>query len=269
MEFFTRQFKGKHFRIYPLGDWHYGSRPCHEAFIAQVVAEIKADPDAVWVGMGDFIENAIIGSKSDIYTQTVPPREQMDHIVDLLTPIKSKGLFIVGGNHEARTMRLVGIQPESYIAARLDLPFMGFSCYATLYTRADQSGTHAGHWRGFACYFHHNTGGGVTPGGKVNAAEKLRLIAPTADAIFSAHTHTTARTPFTWYETGKASVIKKTGYDYTIGSALTWNGSYAEEKRCPPATVEHVKVTFIGGTSGKVDNRQQIYEIISPKPTEG
>jgi hypothetical protein len=267
LEFYTRQFEGNHFRIYPLGDWHFGSRQCHTDFIAQVIAEIKADADGCWIGMGDFMENAIIGSKSDVYTQTVPPREQMDHIVDLLTPIKSKGLFMIGGNHEARTMRLVGIQPEAYIAARLDIPFVGFSCYSHLLTRADQSGTHRSHGRGFTVYAHHNTGGGVTAGGKINAAEKLRLIAPTADAIFSAHTHTTARTPFTWYETGKTSIIKKTGYDYSIGSALTWNGSYAEEKRCPPAAVEHIKVTFIGGTSGHADTRQQIYEIITPKGT--
>ena len=265
MEFYTRQFKGNHFRLYPLGDWHYGSRQCSEPFIKQVVSEIKADPDAYWVGMGDFIENAIIGSKSDVYTQTVPPREQMDYIVDLLTPIKAKGLFAIGGNHEARTMRLVGIQPEAYICTRLDIPFMGFSCYANLLTRADQSGTHAGHGRGFNCYFHHNTGGGYSAGGKVNAAEKLRQIVPTADATFSAHLHTTGRIPATWYEPGYKGVLKKTGFDYIIGSALTWNGSYAEEKAKRPATVEHIKVTFAGGTSGSADTRQQIYEIITPR----
>ena len=81
----------------------------------RVIAEIKATPNGYWVGMGDFLENAIVGSKSDVYTQVVPPKEQMEHIVELLRPIKDKGLFLIYGNHENRTMRMVGIQPEQYI----------------------------------------------------------------------------------------------------------------------------------------------------------
>jgi hypothetical protein len=217
--------------------------------------------------MGDFMENAIVGSKSDVYTQTMPPRQQMDAIVDLLTPIRDKGLFLIGGNHEARTDRLVGSRPEDYIATRLDLPYCGFSCYASLFVRSDQSGTHRGHGRGWSCYFHHNYGGGYTAGGKVSRAGQLRLITPTADAIFSGHFHITSRIPVTWYELGKSSAIKKTGYDYIIGSALSWNESYAEEKAKRPASLEHIRITFVGGTSGKSDTKQQIYEII-PKEEE-
>jgi len=262
MEFFERTFKKNFFRLYPIGDWHLGSRQCSEEFIVRLVERVRKDEDGWWVGMGDLMENAIIGSKSDVYTQVLPPREQMDHIVDLLKPIAKKGLFLIAGNHEQRTMRVAGIVPEAYIAARLDMPYMGFSCYAQLYVREDQRGKHEGHGRGWACYFHHNYGGGYSTGGKVNRAEQLRLIAPTADAIFSGHFHITSRIPASWYEMGKKAVHKKTGYDYITGSALTWNGSYAEERGKRPATLEHISVTFIGGTSGRADNRQQIYEII-------
>jgi hypothetical protein len=70
--------------------------------------------------------------------------------------------------------------------------------------------------------------------------------------------------PVTWYEPARIEVKKKVGYDYITGSALTWNGSYAEEKAKPPASVEFIKVTFVGCTNGRRDNRQQIYEVIIP-----
>ena len=257
MQFFTRDFDTPSFTIYPLGDFHYGSRQCDEAFIAQVIDEVRGNPLAYWVGMGDMMENALIGSKSDVYTQTVQPKEQIEHLVDMLKPIKDKGLFMIAGNHEQRTTRMVGLVPEQHIALMLGIPYAGFSCLAYFQSASSKSP------HGFTAYFHHNTGGGYTAGGKVNAAARLRQIVPTADATFTAHVHTTSRMPVTWFECSYKSLLKRTGYDYTIGSALTWNESYAEEKAKRPASLEFIKVTFHGATRGDCDNRRQVYEVIS------
>jgi len=257
MQFLYKRFPTQSFTLMPLGDWHLGSKQCNETFIKQVVEEVRSTPDTYWCGMGDLGENAVIGSKSDIYTQTLPPREQLEHIVDLLKPIKDKGLFMISGNHEMRTHRLVGLMPEEYIGYQLDIPFAGFSCLAVFQVKSKNPNT-------FTCYFHHSTGGGFTPGGKINRAEALRKIVPTADAIFSGHSHITSRIPFTWYDAGRTRVLKHVGYNYVIGSALEWGDSYAEEKAKPSATVEHISVKFRGCTSGKYDNRKQEYRVISP-----
>lgn len=257
MDFFTKKFKGRSFTLFPLGDWHFGSRQCHEEFIKKVIGLIKDDPLAHWVGMGDLMENAIVGSKSDVYTQTVPPKEQMNHICELLEPIKGKGLFMIYGNHENRTMRMVGIQPEQYIGLQLGIPVKGFSCLAEFLLPECKTPY------GFTCYFHHTAGGSYATSGKVNKIESMRRIVPTVDAVFTAHHHMTARIPQTWYEAGRGRALKKTGYDYGCGSALTWSGSYAEEKGSRPATVEHIKVTFAGSNNGGIDGRRQIYEVIS------
>lgn len=259
MEPFRVEIKDKSFNLYPVGDWHLGSVNCDERFIAKVINQIKDDPKARWVGMGDLMENALVGSQSDIYTQIIPPKEQMDHIVDILDPVKKKGLFLIAGNHEQRTMRLAGIHPEVYIATRLELPFLRFSCYA----RFVLTGARNSEARYFTAYFHHNYGGGYTKGGKVNRADQLRRIAPTADAIFSGHFHITSRIPTIWYELGATHIHECTGFDYITGSALTWNVSYAEEKAKPAAAKEHICVEFIAGTSGHCDNRRQEYRIIS------
>lgn len=256
MQFYSRDFDAKQFTLWPLGDWHLGSRQCDIEFIRRVVELIRRDPNGYWVGMGDLMENAIVGSKSDVYLQAIPPKEQMDRIVELLAPIKAKGLFLIAGNHEARTMRQVGVLPEQYISIALGLPFKGYSCMATFSLMR----AHRPH--NFTCYFHHNYGGGYSTGGKVNRADCLRRIAPTADAAFSGHFHITSRIPVTWFEAGRQSVIRRVGYDYITGSALTWNDSYAEEKAKPASAVEFIKVTFAGSTNGGPDSRRQIYEVV-------
>jgi hypothetical protein len=256
MKFYSRKFDTPSFTLFPLGDFHYGSRQCDVDFIKQVVERVRTTKNAYWCGMGDFLENAIVGSKSDTYLQTVPPREQLHAVVDLLRPIQDKGLFLIAGNHEQRSMRAVGMMPEDFLAVELKLPYMGYSCMAYLQTKSPKSP------HGFSIFTHHNYGGGYTPGGKVNRADAMRRIAPTVDAAFSGHFHITGRNPVTWYENGDKSILKKTGYNYITGSALTWNESYAEEKCKPPASLEFISVEFIGGTRGDVDNRQQIYRVI-------
>jgi hypothetical protein len=258
MEFFPRRFPKNYFDLYPLGDVHFGSAQCDIGFFKEVVNEVASNDNAYWVGMGDFLENALVGSKSDVYTQTMPPREQINYICDVLKPIQKKGLFLIAGNHEQRTMRVSGMCPEEHMAVKLEMPFMGFSCLAYFLV-----GSH--HWSGFSAYFHHNYGGGYTPGGKINRAEALRKITPTADAIFSGHFHTTSRMPVTWFEAARTQVMKHTGFDYITGSTLTWNKSYAEEKGKPASSVEFIRVRFVGGSNGRHDDRQQIYSVITKK----
>jgi hypothetical protein len=178
----------------------------------------------------------------------MPPRDQIEDVCKMLEPIAKKGLFCIPGNHEERSMRAVGLHPDEIICSKLWIPYVGYSCMAVfslnIHRKHDRTNAKAHYKMNVSCYFHHNYGGGWTNGGKVSAAGKLRLIAPTVDATFSAHLHTTSRLPVTWFEPGKSRVLKRTGYDYIIGSALTWNERYAEEKAKRPATIEQIKVNF-------------------------
>jgi hypothetical protein len=262
MRFFSAKFNTPSFRLFPLGDFHFGSAQCDISLVEQTVQKIADDPLAYWVGMGDYIENAIIGSKSDMYTQTIPPAVQLDGVVDILAPIKDKGLFMIGGNHEMRSHRLVGINPSGHIASMLGLPFLGISCLAVFNLKSRTP-------NGFKCYFHHNVGGGSSKGSKVNRLSALRLIVPDADAVFGAHVHDTARTPVTWFDCSYQRILTREGCNYNIGSALLWSDSYAEEKTYQPSTPEFICVEFVGATNGSVDNRKQIYSSIKKEVSSG
>ena len=276
MDSFRWDFDSSSFNLYPFGDIHLGSPQSDEPFARQVVKKIKDDPKGVWVGMGDLMENALVGSKSDVYTQTIPPKEQVEYLTELLKPIKEKCLFLIAGNHEQRTMRLAGLSPEQFIAYNLGVPFRGFSCYAyfTVPVGDKCTTTKDGIRRcGFECYFHHNYGGGYTMGGKVNSAEKLRLITPTADAIFSGHFHITSRIPNSWRELSHTidppTIINRTGYDYITGSALSWDKSYAEERAKKPSSKEFIMVKFSAKRGNTGCDRIQEYHIITPDKEMG
>ena len=256
MRYFRKDFDTPSFAIVPLGDTHYGSRQCNEKFFLSTVELIKEEKNTFCVLMGDMIENALVGSVGDIYEQVYSPRDQLKKVVKILKPIKNKILFVIDGNHEQRTTRVAGLKPSEDISALLEVPYGGFSCFARFKVDAK--------YGIFTAYFHHNTGGGYTKGGKVNRSARLRDITPTADATFSGHMHTTARTPAEWYECRGKGIQKCVGYDYIIGSALEYDESYAEAKAKPPASTEFIRVTFVGSNTGKKDNRRQTYQVILP-----
>ena len=258
MKFLSFDLPLKALNLYPLGDWHHGSRQTFPRFIKQEIDQIASDPEARWCSMGDLIENAVVGSKSDVYLSTSNPEKQIEDVVALLKPIKDKGLFMIPGNHSARTMRMAGIDPDKVIADLLGIPYARYSILASFGLSKVKSRA--------VCYFHHSRGGGSTPGGKVNAAAKLRLIVPSADAVFCGHSHTTNREPLTWFDAGISGLVRRQGYNYIIGSALTYKESYAEEKGYRPAAVEQIMVRFeVKSRHGHVKYLKQTYHIICPE----
>ena len=44
------------FKIVPLGDVHIGAAACDEELFRSVVKGIAQDPDAYWIGMGDYCD---------------------------------------------------------------------------------------------------------------------------------------------------------------------------------------------------------------------
>ena len=84
MNFFKKTFPKDRFSIIPFGDIHLGSPQCNVKLAEHVVNVIKEEDETYTVLMGDLIENAVVGSKSDVYTSVVSPKEQIEWIVDIL-----------------------------------------------------------------------------------------------------------------------------------------------------------------------------------------
>jgi len=129
-----------------------------------------------WNG-GDFCENVVEGSPG-IYSQTDIPNVQFKNSVELLTPMASKLLFAIPGNHEARTMRRSGFDIAEALAHRVGIPYFPDYCFCTI------------KWRGmkFRIVAHHGTGAAASPGGQRNAARKdMPWVG--ADMYWTGHLH--------------------------------------------------------------------------------
>ena len=65
MKYFRYEAAGRHVTLYPLVCMHIGAAQSDEAFIKEHVARIAADPDGLWVYLGDGGECVTKASKGE------------------------------------------------------------------------------------------------------------------------------------------------------------------------------------------------------------
>jgi hypothetical protein len=97
-------------RIVPIGDVHLGAAGCDEELLAATVAEIAANPDCRWIGMGDYCDFINKSDKRFDPLTLAPwvgmreladlPKAQVRRFLQFIHPIASQCLGLVNGNHE-------------------------------------------------------------------------------------------------------------------------------------------------------------------------
>lgn len=98
--------------IYFVHDLHYGSADHNEKKWNSLKREIVAQPNRYVIFLGDYCENAVAGSKSDIYTQTASPFQQKEWFTNQLIELSERTLCVTPGNHEDnRITKLCGLFP--------------------------------------------------------------------------------------------------------------------------------------------------------------
>ena len=81
-------------------DIHFGSEEHDQRKWAAFKKEILAQPNRFVIFVGDYTENAVIGSKSDVYSQTAPPAVQKEWLIEQFIELRDRTICIVPGNHE-------------------------------------------------------------------------------------------------------------------------------------------------------------------------
>jgi predicted MPP superfamily phosphohydrolase len=98
--------------IYFVHDMHYGSEDHDKKKWESLKREILSEPNRYVIFVGDYCENAVVGSKSDIYTQTASPFQQKEWFTEQLRDLKDRTVCVVPGNHEDnRITKLCGLFP--------------------------------------------------------------------------------------------------------------------------------------------------------------
>lgn len=244
MNYFRYETKESEIHLYPIVCWHIGVKQSDTEFIASIINKISEDPLARWVYMGDGGECVTKLSKGDVFSQTLSPAEQQVRLVELLTPIKAKGLFGVKGNHGNRIYKETGLDFDETLMARIGLPYLGQAAFWHLKLRA---GTEDSVY--FSIYTHHGVDSGVTIASKVTKGQVFDRTF-IADAILTAHSHVAMDLPPRYYATlgdprrTRDPIKWDATYEYICGSAYDSRTGYAEEKGYPPLLPSYIVVTF-------------------------
>lgn len=173
-------------RIYPIGDMHLEKIHFDEDRAKRYFGDIVKDPHGVWVFLGDAIEGRTPSmDKYDI--DVIRPEfrtQEYGHVIRkeisrIFSPLKARPGFVVKGNHD-EYLKYEGIArtvAEASGGQYLDGEGM-------FRLNVDMGGK-AGYVLGYA---RHITGGGRTPGAKINSAYDMQRIVD-ADIYLAGHVH--------------------------------------------------------------------------------
>ena len=247
-ELITHHFpENKDILIFPISDVHLGAAEHMEREWAEFCRQIKETPNAYIVLGGDLINNATRNSVSNVFEETMRPREQKKLIAEMLTPIRDRVLCAVSGNHERRSGKDVDDDPTYDIMCKLDLEHLYRENMAFVKVRFGKVDFNGGHNPTYMLAVMHGAGGGVLTGGAVNRNERFGYVIDGADCLIVGHTHK----PFVT----QPSKIKIDPYNnkvdikpFKVVSSTSWlnYGGYAAQKMLLPSSHAPQVITLCG-----------------------
>lgn len=198
------------YTLYPLGDMHLGAVHCAEDLLKEKVAEIKADPYALWLGMGDYGDCITPNDLKRWDARILAPwilddmnmklpvwmRSNVDNIgpailekVDeILSPIWNKCLGLIEGNHDdgIRKHNHYNFMKELLKKAnkKYKVPYAGVQCLVNLKFRRAETERHD-----VTIHARHGEGSARTSGARALAVLRLHATFPTASITLSGHLH--------------------------------------------------------------------------------
>jgi len=214
-------------KIVPISDIHYGHIACNVQTLKQDIEYILHNDNVFCFLNGDLIENASkVSVASGVYEQKQMPNEQIEEIIALLAPIAHKILWYVGGNHEERVYKHLGVDVAQMIADRLNIPYFNEPTYIDLL------------WKGYrwTVFAQHGSTGAATEGGQLNAAKKPLEWTEFTNFYIMGHVHNKG-------EREKMRIIRDTEnfdlyiqkqYILILSAYMRYFGTYGARKGYPP-----------------------------------
>lgn len=243
----------KNIRVITLADYHTGSPNCNVELIKREIEFIKNNEDVFVLVNGDLIDNVTRTSLGDVYTQVLSPMQQMQTVIDMLTPIKHKILCLTSGNHEDRSYKTDGVDLMRIVAKELGLEDRYSNTSCVLFIRFGQtfrketSGSGKNRMVCYTMYVTHGSGGGGSIGSKSNRASALQGIIDTDIYVIShMHTPNAFKEAYHRVDTRNSAVTIVDKLFVITGAKLDWNGSYADKKSLKPSALVNPIINLNG-----------------------
>lgn len=235
----TRKFPEREdIRIYPISDLHIGALEHNEDKFIQFRNRILEDNNGYVILNGDLINNATKSSVSNIFDETMRPREQKRKAAELLEPLRDRILCCVSGNHERRSGKDADDDPTYDILCKLDLEHMYRENMA--FVRV-QMGKQDGNGLKNPTYIFavtHGAGGGMLTGGAVNRGERFGYAIDGVDALIIGHTHKPFVThPGKIFVDARNDTVSVKPFWVVCSTAWMDYGGYAMQKMLNPSSI--------------------------------
>ena len=244
----------KEAKVYFIGDLHVGAIEANVKGWEDFCQRILQEKNSYICIIGDMMNNATRSSVSNVFEDTMRPREQKKYLMGALKCLTERILCIVPGNHENRSGKDADDEPLYDVACKLDLEDI-YRPNAAFLKLCFGSRT-AGHGdekplQVYTVCCTHGAGGGIYTGAAVNRNERMAMFV-NADILAVGHTHKGAITKPSRIEIDPYtnSVKMKTT---TVISACSWlsYGGYAMRKMLLPSSAqdpENPQTLLLGGT---------------------
>ena len=247
-EIITHHFsENKDIIIYPISDVHLGASEHMEKEWGAFCSSVLDNPNAYIVLGGDLINNATRNSVSNIFEETMRPREQKKVMAEMLEPLRDRVLCSVSGNHERRSGKDSDDDPTYDIMCKLDIEHLYRENMAFVKVQIGKKNGDGVKNPTYMLTVTHGAGGGMLTGGAVNRNERFGYVVDGMDCLIVGHTHK----PFVT----QPSKIKIDPYNnkvdikpFKVVSTTSWlnYGGYAAQKMLLPSSHAPQVITLCG-----------------------
>lgn len=189
-EVITHKFPDRQdIRIYAIADVHLGAKEHLEREWKAFCDNLLKDPYAYLILDGDLINNGLKNSRTNVYEETMRPREQKRVMVEMLTPLKERVLAATSGNHERRSAKEADDDITYDIMTKLDLEHLYRENIAFVKIQFGNNRVNGAVNPTYVLAVTHGSGGGILTGSAVNRAERFGYVMDGIDALIVGHTH--------------------------------------------------------------------------------
>jgi predicted phosphodiesterase len=277
----TQRSRNDVFKIWAIGDVHFGARTVDKVALKKTVKYIAQDKYSYVLLMGDLIDGVTHRDKR-FNPAHIDQSYRVEQIVDIgktqteqayecLYPIKDKVIASIQGNHEWKLWKDTGYDSSMELSYMLDCAYLGYSGYVHLtFTRRGRN-TNNGTSKSFLVYMHHGSGSAATQGGAANKLTKL-IQKFDADIYLQGHIHRPQIQPMTTlqYNAKTNTVEERKRILAFSGSYLktypvpsdpnhTVHSTYGERAQYDPVTVGPVTI-MIKPSHGMFDGRYNVMD---------
>lgn len=222
--------------IYPISDLHIGSQDTMLKEWKEFKKKLLSEPDSYITIGGDMMNNGTKNSVTNVYEETMRPREQKRWLVEQLSDIKDKILCVVPGNHENRSVKEVDDNPLYDVCCKLDIEDKFRENMAIMIIRM---GEMRGNGRLNPTYTGgviHGSGGGALTGSAMNRNERFGYAFDGLDFLIVGHTHKPAVTTPAKVVIDKANKkVSIKPFKMIISTGWTSYAGYAVRKQLLPS----------------------------------